>query len=285
MGSFGTQTNPSHYVEIPDPLNPGQVVRPASGTVLKARAYETGASLPDVTTTDYGYFSTSPSVDIIEVSGDGGVTWVGPLVSAQATVASTTAGADAATATITAGQALTTAQQALNTAQTGVGATWNVNIAGQPSTFPPSPHTHLKSQISDINTFVQGVLNSADMQAFRAAIGAGTGSGTSNLTLGSTSTTAAPGNHVHAASALSFAPTASLPATDVQTAIQQAAATGGTSASELKIVRYVSGAYESLPTTPDAAWKVIEYRGPTAPTPPGTTAYATIQFDWLARGT
>lgn len=284
MGSFGTQTNPSHYVEIPDPINLGQVLRPPAGTVLKVREYGTGAALPDVTTTDYGYFSTSPSVDIIEVSADGGVTWVSPLVSAQATVASTTAGADAAAATITANQALTTAQQALNTAQTGVNTDW-ANVTNKPVTFPPTAHTHTASQVSDATATGRAVMTALDPQAARAAIGAGTGNGTSNLTLGTTATTAAAGNHVHTATSVSFTPSGSITATDTQTAIQQAAALGGTSASELKIVRYVSGAYESLPTTPDAAWKVIEYRGPVAPTPPGTTAYATIQFDWLARGT
>jgi hypothetical protein len=284
MGSFGTQSNPAHYVEIPDPVNPGQVIRPPAGTVLKARDYVTGAALPDVVTTDYGYFSTSPSSLLIQVSGDGGVTWVGPLISSEALVDAATAGADAAAAVVTSNQALSTAQQALNTAQTGVNTDWS-NIQNKPTTFPPTTHTHTATQVSDSTQVGRAVMTALDQQSARAAIGAGTGNGTSNLTLGTTATTAAAGNHGHAASSVSYTPSGAVTATDVQAAIQQAAALGGTAASELKIVRYVSGAYESLPTNPDPAWKVIEYRGPVAPTPPGTTPYATIQFDWLARGT
>lgn len=61
----------------------------------------------------------------------------------------------------------------------------------------------------------------------RAAIGAGTGNGTSNLVLGTTSGTAAPGDHTHAGSVVSFTPAAGVTATNVQDAIVQAAALGG----------------------------------------------------------
>jgi hypothetical protein len=286
MGTFGTSVNPAHYVEIADILNLGQVKRPTAGLVIKARVYGSGSALADITTTDYGYWTASyAGVDAIQVSGDGGSTWVGPLISAEAEVAGAEAGATADAANATATTALNTAQQALNTAQSGVSTDWT-NIQNKPTTFAPSTHSHTATQVSDSTATGRALITALDAQAARAVIGAGTGNGTSNLQLGTTGTTAAPGNHGHAATGVSYTPQGNITATDVQAAIQQAAATGGSAAAaELKIVRYVSGAYESLPAAPDAAWKVVEYRGPTAPTPPGTLAYAAVQFDWLARGT
>ncbi len=96
-------------------------------------------------------------------------------------------------------------------------------ITNKPATFPPSSHTHIASEVSDSTTVGRALIRAADAATARAAIGAGTGSGTSNLALGSTSTTAAPGNHGHTASAITFAPSGTLTATDVQAAIQQAA--------------------------------------------------------------
>lgn len=110
MGTFGTVVNPSHYVEVQDPSTPGQVLRPAAGQTIQARNAEGAVALADITTQDYGYWSATYSgVDLLEVSGDGGVTWVGPLVSAEATASSVTAGA-------TADEALAEAQAAQDAA-------------------------------------------------------------------------------------------------------------------------------------------------------------------------
>lgn len=283
MGSFGTLTNPAHYVEVPDPLVPGQVKRPAAGAVLKARVYPTSAALADITTTDYGYWSAAYSgVDEIQVSGDNGATWVGPLQSTESLQAAASAGDDATAAVGLANQAVATANQALTTAQNGPAATWD-NISGKPVTFPPSAHSHTATQLSDSTPTGRSLMTAPDPQAARAAIGAGTGNGTSNLQLGTTATTAAPGNHAHSASAVAFTPVPGLTATDVQGAIVQAAASGGGSGgSEIHPVLYVSGAYQSLPAAPDASWKVVEYTGPTPPSPPYTVpAYSGIKFRWV----
>jgi hypothetical protein len=264
MGSFGTLTNPSHYVEIPDPLNPGQVLRPPAGTVLKARDYATGAALPDVTTTDFGYFAATTTADIIQVSGDGGLTWVGPLVSVEAQVAASKAGADATAAQVLANQAVDTANLALTTAQNGPAATWD-NITGKPTTFPPSAHTHTTGQVG-ATAVGKALLDSPDAQTARAAIGAGTGNGTSNLTLGTTAGTAAAGNHVHAASAITFTPTSTITATDVQGAIAQAATlggSGGAGSGGILVVKYAAGAYPVQPASPPAGTTVRMFYGPT----------------------
>lgn len=61
-------------------------------------------------------------------------------------------------------------------------------------------------------------------------------------------------------------------------------ATVAAGADDVKVVLYAGGAYEDLPASPNAGWRVIEYRGPTVPTPPTSSAYANIQFDWRVRG-
>lgn len=100
---FGTDINPAHYVEVADPANPGQVKRPAAGAILKVRDSATLTDLPDITTTTYGYWSyTTTDVPGILVSGDGGITWVGPLYSRESTDATHTVAADVAEATATA---------------------------------------------------------------------------------------------------------------------------------------------------------------------------------------
>ncbi|MGE4428793.1 MAG: hypothetical protein AB7G37_20245, partial [Solirubrobacteraceae bacterium] len=58
----------------------------------------------------------------------------------------------------------------------------------------PSSHTHTASQVSDSTSTGRALITAADAAAARSAIGAGT----SNLTIGSTGTTAAAGNHTHA---------------------------------------------------------------------------------------
>lgn len=83
--TFGTQVNPAHYVEVPDGANPGQVKRPDAGATLLVKDAVTLVDLEPITTEQYGYwtYSTDDTVTRILVSGDGGVTWVGPLVSGE----------------------------------------------------------------------------------------------------------------------------------------------------------------------------------------------------------
>jgi hypothetical protein len=92
--TFGTTINPAHYVEIPDPTDAGQVIRPDAGVSLRVRNADTLADLTAITTTTYGYWSyTVADVPAILVSGDNGTTWVGPLYSDVAAETSLTAGA------------------------------------------------------------------------------------------------------------------------------------------------------------------------------------------------
>lgn len=58
----------------------------------------------------------------------------------------------------------------------------------------PAAHTHDAGDISDATTVGRNVLKAADAAAARAAIGAGTGNGSSNLAIGTTSTTAMRGD-------------------------------------------------------------------------------------------
>ena len=283
MPTFGTATNPAHFVEIADALNPGQVKRPAAGLIIKARAHADASALSDITTTDYGYWAATFDVDAIEVSGDDGATWIGPLFSVESMEAASTAGLDAASALTQSTIALSTAQDALTQVQGGVTSDWST-ITNKPTTFPPSAHSHPVSQISGTSLTVQTLLGAADQQAARAAIGAGTGNGTSNLTLGGTATTAAPGNHVHAAVDVTFAPTGSITATTVQGAIAQAATTGGsgTGTPSLVEVFYSSGAYPAQAASPPAGCKhrafygPVQYAGPTWPGVVDTYQYVAL---------
>jgi len=79
----------------------------------------------------------------------------------------------------------------------GQSVTW-ADITSKPATFPPSTHTHTASQISDASSVGRSVLTAADAAAARTAIGAGT----SSLTIGTTASTAAAGNHTHDAAAI-----------------------------------------------------------------------------------
>lgn len=152
------------------------------------------------------------------------------------------------------------------TGGTGGVSDWNT-LLNKPTTFPPDAHTHPAGQISDATTVGKAVMTAADAQAARAAIGAGTGNGTSNLTLGTAATQAAPGNHSHPASAISFVPTGSISATDVQTAIGQAALTGGGAGgtSQIQVWEYASGAYPALSATQPPGVRVLWALGPTFP--------------------
>jgi hypothetical protein len=120
--TFGTSVNPSHYIEVADADNFGQVVRPDAGLVVKVKAAPTLADLPDVTTGLYGHLPTF-TVDVPEilVSADEGATWIGPLQGAEALTAAISSGTTASSAlaaATAAGTAATTAQSTANLANT-----------------------------------------------------------------------------------------------------------------------------------------------------------------------
>lgn len=81
------------------------------------------------------------------------------------------------------------------------------SLTGIPSTFAPSAHTHTAANISDSTTIGRSILLGADAASIRTIIGAGT----SNLALGTTASTAAAGNHVHAYSSLTGIPSTFAP--------------------------------------------------------------------------
>lgn len=109
------------------------------------------------------------------------------------------------------------------------------DLTGIPSTFAPSAHNHPLSEISDATTIGRSIASAADGPAVRTLIGAGT----SSLALGSTGSTAAAGNHVHAYSSLTGIPSTFAPSahnhviadtTGLQTALDGKAASTHTHA-------------------------------------------------------
>lgn len=155
----------------------------------------------------------------------------------------------------------------------GAPSTW-------PSAFPSLSHSHPASEINNASSVGRNVLTAADAQAARAAIGAGTGNGTSNLTLGSASTQAMPGNRVFSATEITAPanPSAGLTEGTVASQLAQAAASGsgGSGTSAVLVWRYSSGAYPTLPSSKPTGVDVVQAYGPVAPT---------IVPSWVGNGT
>ncbi len=140
----------------------------------------------------------------------------------------------------------------------GDGTTTWQSLAGKPDTFPPSGHTHLRSEISNATELGRSTLGAATPQGFRSLIGAGTGNGTSDLVLGTSATAAAPGNHTHA-QYVDAAAAATI-------ADERIAANGGGSGSgSILVWRYSSGAYPTLPASKPAGVQLVHAMGPVAP--------------------
>lgn len=75
---------------------------------------------------------------------------------------------------------------------------------------PPTVHSHVATDISDSTTVGRNVLKASNAAAARSAIGAGTGNGTSNLAIGTTSSTAMRGDGVQAVASLPGSPVAGI---------------------------------------------------------------------------
>lgn len=110
--TFGTTVDMSHFVEVPDPAVPGQPKRPGVGQVLTLRDAFTDVVVGTATTQALGYWGAVLNVPAIDVSADGGVSWVGPVWSAEAQQTGWTAGPYAATAAASATSAAAAATQA-----------------------------------------------------------------------------------------------------------------------------------------------------------------------------
>lgn len=102
----------SHFVEVPDPAQPGQAKRPGVGLVLTLRDTFTQTVVGTAATQALGYWGAVLTVPAIDVSADGGTSWVGPLWSAEAQQTGWTAGPYAATAAASATSAAAAAAQA-----------------------------------------------------------------------------------------------------------------------------------------------------------------------------
>lgn len=139
----------------------------------------------------------------------------------------------------------------------GGSVTWGT-LDGKPDTFPPSGHTHPRSEISDASTLGRDIMGGTTAQQIRTLIGAGTGNGTSNLVIGTTGTTAAAGNHTHS-QYVDSAQAATI-------ADQRIAASGGGSGGgQILVWRYQSGAYPTLPSSAPAGVALVQAIGPIAP--------------------
>lgn len=173
MGTFGTTVNPAHFVEAPDPGNvagqPARMVRPPAGTTLSVQNPTGGGTLTPITTGLYGYWTAAyAGVDAILVSADGGVTWVGPLLSIESSQAGAAAGgaaADAATAAASAGTAAATADTKAQTALNQIAA------GGGGGSGPVA-----STSITDATPLGRAVLTASTQAVVLAAIGAGTSS-------------------------------------------------------------------------------------------------------------
>lgn len=135
--TFATLADPSLFDEVQDtgyvdPLGQSRTlwVRPPAGQTIKCRNADTLTALPDTTTLLGGYVSfTTTDVPKVQISTDGGSTWVGPLVAIEALVAAVNAGVDATSALALANQALTAANAAL--AAVGSASTAVLSVAGR----------------------------------------------------------------------------------------------------------------------------------------------------------
>jgi hypothetical protein len=85
MANFGTTVSPEVLVENSTGVVAGTNVpdRPAAGTVMKVRDYETAALLTDVPLSTGGHWSTTEATAprAVQVSFDGGTTWSAPVYS------------------------------------------------------------------------------------------------------------------------------------------------------------------------------------------------------------
>lgn len=134
--SFGTRYTPGHFFEVPDEtyVDPDhdanvaagisdrtRMVRPRAGYTFKVRDATTLADLPDVTTTDYGYWSfTDEAIKSIRVSVDDWATaGIGPLIAVEAELEGVQAGTTAIAAQTQAAAAAALAQQAIDAVNSG----------------------------------------------------------------------------------------------------------------------------------------------------------------------
>lgn len=210
-------------------------------------------------------FTVADRIEVWWSSGGGVVVHLVSFQGLRDLMASLESSAAASASAAAAAQA---AAEAAAAGSSGTGsATWT-GITGKPATFPPSSHSHTRSEISDSTTVGRAVLGAVDPQAARAAIGAGTGNGTSNLVLGSTGSTAMPGNRIFSDAEITANAKGALPASTVRAQIQALEARTGSVPTDTVNVLWSSGAYPAQAASPPAGVKVRHFYGPVAPSAP-----------------
>ncbi|RHA43677.1 hypothetical protein [Cellulomonas rhizosphaerae] len=164
---------------------------------------------------------------------------------------------------------------------------WNVagSIQNKPPTFPPSAHNTAIDTLrtadggNSLATIVLNLLKATSPDAIRTLIGAGTGNGTSNVTLGRASGQAMPGDVALSAAEITVGAISGVSAGNAQGVLAELAArpSGGSGGGGNVYTRdYASGAYPVRGTLPTGA--VVYWRGPVAPTIGGL--YATSVDRW-----
>ena len=126
-------------------------------------------------------------------------------------------------------------------------------------------HTHTASQISDATTTGKNVLTASSQSVARSAIGAGT----SNLAIGTTSTTAAAGDHTHTPASIGAAP-ATHTHTTAQVTGLETALSGKANTSHTHAIGDVGGLQSALDGKVNASQIQI------VPTIPSTTTPGTV---------
>jgi len=126
--------------------------------------------------------------------------------------------------------------------------TW-LEVTGKPATFPPDAHLHPVNSLSDASVVGKSILTAATAAAIRSLLGVDTGTGSSGLTLGTTSTTAKAGDYVPSWTEVTGKPVAFVPTTHVHVASQVTDFTAAAqSAAELRIKQNADGSWPSRTT-------------------------------------
>lgn len=140
-----------------------------------------------------------------------------------------------------------------------------------PASFPPDPHTEPVASLRGstglaLSLAIINLLNAGNAGAARSAISAAPDTTMSFPGFGTTAGLASQGNHGHTAGQIVFTPSGTITATDVQTAIVQAASSGpstGGSGDEFSVY-YSGGAYPSSAASPPSGTKRRHFYGPSA---------------------
>jgi hypothetical protein len=213
-----------------------------SGGQVPASQLPVGASTPDATTSSKG---------IVQLAGDLAGTAVAPIIGAAKVTGTKIAATTITDANISATAAIAQSKLSLaikaNTAVQPAGIAGKaddntvVHLAGTETVTGDKDFTGAltksgtavvvtnDARLSDTRTPTDGTVTATKIAASLKPSGTAVAADEALRALGTSSSTAAAGNHVHAASAITFTPAGSIAATNVQAAIEEVAseASGG----------------------------------------------------------